>query len=315
MNFRKTILITIVLLTIVSCSNQRKAIAKLTIDSYAQAVQEEDENMIIKTFPNIIYFKEYPKVDSIIINNYTDKDNNVLAKGKLYYTNGFGKMFVKNIELLINTNDSTIIDVLGFLTRKKRNEIINYKYFNTFPDLRPNNTDFDSKFLENRKIAYNRFCGFEYYAQKAIGDRTDLIIKSTSLIKYLSGIKIGYYNTKLHITIKNKSSFTVNYEYIDNNYDYNYTLKDFVNKEKQEYYTTGNLIIKPNKEISQNVKIRGTKMFKHEINKIIVKPIFDNVEDAISIVKKYYSKQTVDSLMKGKTDYWNDFYNFKIKIQ
>lgn len=317
MNFKKTILIPVVLLIMVSCNNQKEIITNLTIDSYVQAVQEEDKNMIIETFPNIIYFKEYPKVDSIILNNYEDKADNVLAKGKLYFTNGFGKKFDKEIELLINTNDSTIIDVLGFLTRKERNKIVKYAYFNSFPDLKPKNNDFDSKYLENSQIALNRIYGFEYYAQKAIGDRTDLIIESSSSIKYSYGIKMGYYNTKLHVTIKNKSDFTVNYDYKDGNYDYNYILNDFINKEKQEYSyeTKGNLIIEPNKEISQNIKIKDSKTFEHETNKITVKPIFDKVEDAISVVKKYYNEQTIDSLMSGKTNYWDNSYNFKIKAQ
>jgi hypothetical protein len=321
MNIKKTILIlTVVALYLVtSCSNPNKSISKSVsktiIDSYVQAVQEDDNKMIAELFPKIIYFERYPKIDSIKIKEYDQINKNILAKGTLYFTNGFGKKFNRKIQLLINPKDSIIVDVLGFLSRKKRNEIAEYKIFETFPDLKPINSDYDAQYLEKKQLAFNRVNGFEYYAAKAIGERTELTIEVSSSPKYSYGTIIGYYNTKIRVDIKNNSDFTVNYEYVDNNYDYKYTFPNFESKEQEyNYETKGNWTIKPNESISQSVKIKGIHTLKHEKSKISIKPKI-NIENAILIVKKYYDGKTIASIMSGKKDYWNDYYKYRIVAQ
>jgi hypothetical protein len=319
MNIKKTILFSTIALffVVTSCTNKKESISKSIIDSYVQAVQEEDKGMIIKTFPRIVYFEEYPKIDSIKINEYEEIGENILAKGTLNFTNGFGKKFDKKIQLLVDLRDSTIIDVLGFLTRKKRNEIIAYKTFETFPDLKPSEADFDATYLEKKQIAFNRINGFEYYAQKAIGERTEIKFTSSSKVRYSYGIKMGYYNTKILIDIRNNSDFNIKYEYVDDNYGYNYTFPDFTIQNQDEYgsYTKGSWLIKSNEAVSQSAIVKKEQIFEYEKDKISIKPNFENVKEAMIIVKKYYDSKTVDSIMAGKKDYWNDYYNYKIDVK
>ena len=63
MNIKKTILFPViaVFLVFTSCTNEKESISKSIIDSYVQAVQEEDKGMIIETFPRIVYFGRIPK--------------------------------------------------------------------------------------------------------------------------------------------------------------------------------------------------------------------------------------------------------------
>lgn len=319
MSNNKTILFSaiVLFLAITSCTNEKESISKSIIDSYARAVQEEDEEMIIETFPRIVYFEEYPKIDSIRITEYTEIEGNILAKGTLHFTNGFGKKFDKKIQLLVSTKDSIIVDVLGFLTRKKRNEIITHKKFETFPDLKPSETDYDASYLEKSQIALNRIYGFEYYAQKAIGERTEIKYISSSKVKYSYGVKMGHYNTKIRIDIKNNSDFNINYEYVDNNLGYNYTFSDFTtpNQDKYSPYTEGSWLIKPNESISQSATIEKQQTSEHAKDEISIKPNLGNIEEAMLIVKKYYNSNIIESIIEGKKDYWNEYYNYKIEIE
>lgn len=316
MSIKKTILFSAVALFFMlsSCDNQKESISKSIIDSYVQAVQEEDKGMMIETFPRIVYFEEYPKIDSIKINEYVEKEENIVAKGTLHFTNGFGKKSDRKVQLLVSTKDSTIIDVLGFLTRKKRNEIAQYKTFKEFPDLKPSETDFDAEYLEKQQIAFNRINGFEYYAQKAIGERTKIELTTSSKTRYSYGVKMGYYNTKIKIDISNNSDFDIKYKYVDENYGYAYTFPDFITKEQDEFstYTNGSWLINSNEAISQNANVKKEQISEHEKGKISIKPEFEKVEEAMTIVKKYYDSETVDSIMLGKKNYWNDSYNYKI---
>ena len=319
MSINKTILVSAVALffTLSSCDNPKESNTKSIIDSYVQAVQEEDERMILETFPRIVYFDEYPKTDSIKIIEYVELEENVLAKGTLHFTNGFGKKFDRKIQLLVNTTDSTIIDVLGFLTRKKRNEIAKNKTFAEFPDLKPSETDFDAEYLEKEQIAFNRINGFKFYAREAIGERTEIRLSSSSKTRYSHGIKMGYYNTRIKIDIKNNSDFNVNYEYVDDNFGYKYTFPNFETQNQDEYSsnTKGNWLLKPNGSISQTAIIKEQKTIEHQKDKISIKPIIEDFGEAMTIVKKYYDNKIIESIMEGKKDYWSEYYNYEIEIE
>ena len=255
--------------------------------------------------------EEFPKIDSIRINEYAELEDNILAKGTLHFTNGFGKKFDKKIQLLVSPNDSIIVDVLGFLTRKKRNEIKAYTPFKIFPDLKLTEADYDASYLEKSQTAINRYFGFEFYARKAIGERTEIKLTSSSKTRYPY---IGYYNTKIQIDIKNNSDFNVNYEYVDDNFGYHYSFPNFTTQNQDEHYTKGSWLLKPNESISQSATIKEQHTFEHQKDKISIKPNID-VGEAMTIVKKYYDSKTIESIMDGKKNYWSEYDNYKIEIE
>ncbi len=149
-----------------SCDKAKKETTSLIINSYAQAVKEQDEITMKKLFPDIVYFKEYPKIDNIVIMELKVNKNNVMAFCTLYYETGLGKNIEQEIKFLVNPNDSLIVNVSGYLTRKERNELMNSGLHQTFPDLIVRETDMDVNFVKNKKIAWNRSNGYEYYAKK-----------------------------------------------------------------------------------------------------------------------------------------------------
>lgn len=256
----KKVLIILLSLTtffFIGCGKAKKDLAKSIINSYAQAVKEEDEETMLKIFPDIRYFEEYPKIDKVEIKEMeVDKNakDNVMALCTLYYTTGLGKNIEQEISLLVNTKDSSIINVLGYLTRKERNEIMERWYFKTFTDLQPKVEDMDVNFVKNDKIAFNRMDGYEYYATKAIGENSEVNIQINQKVRTSYYVKT-YYNTKIEITIKNSSSFDCEYLYKDDNFGYTYEFPSFRKTGIGSMGCEGVFSVKSGETITQSVLI------------------------------------------------------------
>lgn len=310
------ILLTFTTLIFVSCGKAKKDLAKSIINSYAQAVKEEDEKTMLKLFPDIKYFTEYPKIDKVVIKDMgIDKVNrdNVMAVCTLYYTTGLGKNIEQEISLLVNTKDSSIINVLGYLTRKDRNEIMERWYFKTFTDLQPKVENMDVNFVKNEDIALNRMKGYEYYATKAIGKNSEVSIQLNQKVRTYYSIK-SYYNTKIDISIKNNSSFDCEYLYKDDNYEVTYEFPSFRKTGIGILGCEGIFSVKSGETITRSVLIPDETYSAMEKDKISIKPSIESIEidKNKAIVDKYYGEEIKNEIIAGLTSYSSLSYDYKI---
>jgi hypothetical protein len=301
---------------LIGCGKAKKDLAKSIINSYSQAVKEEDEKTILKLFPDIKYFPEYPKIDKVEIKEIEiDKinKNNVMAVCTLNYTTGLGKTIEQEIRLLVNTKDSTIINVLGYLTRKDRNEIMERWYFKTFTDLQPKAEDMDVNFVKNDEIALNRMSGYEYYATKAIGKNSEVSIQLNQKVRTYYSIK-SYYNTKIDISIKNNSSFDCEYLYKDDNYEITYEFPSFRKTGIGILGCEGIFSVKSGETITRSVLIPDESYSPMEKDKISIKPNLESIEidKNKGIVDKYYGEDIKNEIIAGFANYSSTFYDYKI---
>jgi len=301
----------LILLFFSSCNNSKKELTKSIINSFAQAVKEEDEFTMKKTFPSIIYFNEYPKIDKIEIMDLDIHKDNVMALCTLYYETGLGKNIEQKIEFLVNPNDSNIIDVLGFLSRKKRIEMMNSGLFVTFPDLKPNEEEMDVAFAKNYMIAWNRINGYEYFAKKIITEKTkiDLDIKYNKTLKY--GIS-KYSNVSISLSVKNNSEFECDYLYVDDNFDYEYILDGFKDIKESSHGFEGSFKLKPSELFIQSYSFKGEHYSPLNKDNIKITPEIFSTEEAIRIVKKYYDKDINEMILKGEKDYLEENNDFML---
>ena len=308
------ILMIIIPLMMTNCGKAKKNLAKETINSYAQAVKEEDERTMKIVFPDILFFKEYPKIDKIDIKEMKVKKENVIASCILYYETGLGKKIEQEIKFLVNTNDKKIIDVSGFLTRKDRNAILESNLFNVFPDLKPVENDMDVNFVKNERKAWNRENAYKYYAKKAIGERTKVMldIKFNKYTKY--GIIDYYNNVRVNLSISNNSDFESRYSYRDDNIEYSYSFPAFIDKSDKLYGCSGEFLLTPKQSITQTIKFDSEYMGPLKKEEITFYPVIWKTEDAISIVNKYYDDDTKKLILSGENDFFSENNDYKIKL-
>lgn len=302
-------------LIIVSCGKAKKELATNLINSYVQAVKEEDESMMFKIFPDLKYFEEYPKIDKVEIIEMKIDNEDVMITGVLFYETGFGKKIEQEIKFLINTTDTTISDVSGFLARKDRSIIMENGMFDTFPDLKPIESDMDVKFVKNKRIAWNRWNGFEYYAKKAIGERTKLVL-NVSYNKYLQYRILDYYNkVKINFSITNNSGDTFKYSYNDDSFDYKYTLPIFKESEDKLFGCHGTFVVGPSETITQDYNFKGEFSSPLKKENIKIQPYISSVKEAMGIVEKYCNETEINTILSGEYDYWSESYNYTIKSE
>jgi len=307
------LVLTLTTLFFISCGKAKKNLATSIINSYAQAVKEEDEMTMNEVFPDIKYFEQYPLIDRVEITEMEVDKDNVMALCTLYYTTGLGKNIEQEIKFLVNTQDSTIINVLGYLTRKVRNEFLESGYFTQFPDLKPNENDMDVNYVKNAKIAWNRINGYEYYAKKAIGERT----KASLNINYKKRLEYGiierYSNVTINLKISNNSDFECKYSYKDNSVEYQYTFPSPFKSSDKIYGCEGTFTIKPQETINQSYKFSGSNyMYPLKKEDIEFKLEIGNTDEAIKIVEKYYDEIVKKLILAGEKDFWDDSYHYKI---
>lgn len=310
----RLVFISIVFSLIASCDKRKKELAKEIIQSYAQAVKEDDKDMLIKIFPDIIYFDEYYKVDKIIINDLETNGDKTMALCSLFYETKLGKDHATELSFLVNTKDSTIEDAKGFLTRKDRNDIRSHAFFKIFPDLLPKEDEMDVTFVKNRSIAWYRTNGFIYYAQKAIDARSQVSIDVSQKAYYRYSIPY-FSNHKIDISIENKSDFDCKYEYVDDNIFYfeKATFPAIIEITEDAIGSKRLFIVKAGETLKQTQEIREETMYSINQNEIKIRPYFKDTEEAINVVKKYYDSFTIDSILKGEKNYWEETYNYAIK--
>ena len=313
---KKISLMTIILLSLVtlSCTKAKKELAAKTIDSYSQAVREEDEFMMLKVFPDLKYFEEYPKVDKIVINEMEVDKDNVMAICTLYFETGLGKKIEQEIKFLVNTLDSTISNVDGFLPRKERNSILESSIFENFPELKPKESDMDVNFVKNLTIAVNRKSGYEYYATKSIGERTkvNLVLSFNKYSKY--GI-IDYYNrVKITLSMTNNSDDTCKYSYNDSNLEYQYTFPGYAESIEKRNGSSGYFILGPAETINQEFVFKGEFMYPPDKNDIKIKPVFESFREAIEVVEKYCTEAEKTAIISGEENFWERTYDYTINF-
>ncbi len=301
-------------LMMTSCTKAKKELAVKIIDSYSQAVREEDELMMLKLFPDIKYFDEYPKVDKIVINEMQVDKDNVISLCTLFYETGLGKQIEQEIKFLISTKDSSIANVEGFLTRKDRNSILESNIFEIFPELKPSESDMDVNFVKNQTIAVNRRFAYEYYATKTLGEKTkvDLDVSFNKYSKY--GILTYYNKVKITLSITNNSDDTCRYSYNDNNFEYHYSFPKFSKTVDTSSGSSGYFILGPSETIYQEFIFKGEFMYPLDKSDIKIKPVFESINDAIKIVDKYCTEAEKQVILSGEENLWDETYEYSIEF-
>jgi hypothetical protein len=309
-----------ILLIFSSCHKAKKEFASQLIESYSIATQEEDERTMKMIYPKLMYFKEYPKADKIVINEMKIEAENIFATCSLYYETGLGKNVEKELKFQINSSDSIIVDILGYLKRSERNEIIDRWFWEHFNDLKPNQSDYDGQLVKSETLALNRLNGYEYYAMKAIGTNSTVKVKVYQSIvkKYYSKY---YRNTKVTVAITNKSAFDMDYIYEDGNFSYssNYPTSKNKNSDELDDLLGENEIIihvKSGETVTKKFSIKGEFISPLEKSEIQVKPKLSsiNVDQNKEIIAKYYSEDLTSTIDKN-SDYWDKGYNYKIELE
>ena len=96
-----TILVTLIILS--SCGKSQKLIdSEATVLTFFNSVSESNSDLMKKYYPNISTFDSYYKSDSLSIKqSKIIKDTIVLVTATNYFTNGFGKKTLKEIDLYL----------------------------------------------------------------------------------------------------------------------------------------------------------------------------------------------------------------------
>lgn len=119
------------LLILSSCGKDEKLIdSETTVLNFFKSVSESNEDSMRKYYPNISTFDSYFKSDSLsIIQSKLIKDTIASVTATNYFTNGFGKKTVKEIELYLFPDSlgaySRITDSKG-MTDHSENELYSF---------------------------------------------------------------------------------------------------------------------------------------------------------------------------------------------
>lgn len=299
------------------CNGAKKELAKKIINSYSIANKESDKREMARLFPSFDYFDSYPKADKIIVNDLKIDNNLVLATCTLYYQTDLGKQIEQELKFLVNTRDSLIVDVLGYLTNQERRQILERWVWETFKDLKPKPDDMDAALVRNQKTAFNRLDLYEYYAMKAIGDRT-AITMNVNQSSYTAYYTTQYSNTRISLSITNKSDFDIEYKYEDPSYDYDYNFSAFMKgRTKMGLSPEGYFLIKSGETLNQSVSIAGEHYYAFDKSKIKITPYLDLVyiDKNIEIVNKYCDEQTKKEITDAYYVNSSRKYDYKINIK
>jgi hypothetical protein len=121
----------ILTILITSCGKNQKLIdSEKTTSSFFKSVAESDGESMKKYYPNISTFDSYFKSDSIKIKESKFLNDSLISVSTTnYFTNGFGKNTVKEIEIYLLPDSlntySKIIDSKG-MTDHKENELYSF---------------------------------------------------------------------------------------------------------------------------------------------------------------------------------------------
>lgn len=114
-----------------SCGKDQDLIdAEQTTLSFFNAIKESDENLMKEFYPNISTFDGYYKSDSIVIKESRFVDDSLVSVSTTnYFTNGFGKMSINEIELYFLPDSlglyNQVLDSKG-LTDHRKNELYEF---------------------------------------------------------------------------------------------------------------------------------------------------------------------------------------------
>ncbi len=296
-------LIIVFITTFIECNNSKKEVVTSLINRFSRANQEEDKNEIAELFPGIAVFHRYPKADKIIINEINIENEHIAASCSLYYETPLGKNIEKEVMYYVNTKDTTIEDVLGYLTLDERKEIQNRWYLELFNDLKPSSNDFDCALVKKDQVGLKRITSYEYHAMKAIGD--------------LSKAEVLITNSTLNIKITNNSSFVCEYEYKDDNNTYTYSFSNLTEFKKDKIMgVEGRFKLKAGETIILNTNAQTIFHEPLKKDRISIKPSFDalDFQKNKQICEKYYSSDKIEEMNKGERDYILDCVEYQIAL-
>lgn len=195
--------IIIVSTLVFSCGKNKQLVqSESTVNKFFNAINKEDEDSMSVYFPEISTFDSYFKSDSIKIKNSKFlNDSLVLVSTTNYFTNGFGKQTIKDIELFVIPDSigefSKISDSKG-LTDFKENKL--YSFATKTGCLQPTDS---TDVLKNEKFTAAYLFAYKLTLDKMIDFKLDVKVVDWSWKK-------GYGNSASgKAIVKNNSTFSI----------------------------------------------------------------------------------------------------------
>lgn len=282
------------------CNSAKKNLATNIIKSYALAIKENDEKMQQKLFRDILLFNgEFPKSNTLFINKMEVVNKFIMVH--CFLENDNVKKTDQELIFKINSADSTIIDVLGYLQRKTRNEIIDFWQFKIFTDIKGTVDDMDATLLRKQKKAMSRFEGYDYYAAKSIIDKSEVTfnIKQGKYDSFYSGA------ATITLSIKNNSDTILEYSFYSGDTEYKFEFPAFEPNHKSSTYSVeGVFKVKAGETLNQTTTVKGVFILPLNKKYIHIKPYLasNHLEDNMKLVLKFCDKKTIESITNGTWD-------------